>query len=88
MRGKQINKGRKHTEEWKKEHSRKMTGENNPNFGKHTSGKKCLCIELNQIFESTRQAGEVIGVSHQNIAAACRGDTKTSGGYHWAYIID
>lgn len=86
MKNNTINKNRKHTEEWKKQHSEKMKGENNPNYGKHGRGKKCLCIELNQIFESTRQAAEIIGVGHQNIAAACRGDAKTSGGYHWKYI--
>ena len=86
MKGKKINKNNKHTEEWKKQHSEKMKGSNNPNYNKHTQGKKCLCIELNKIFESTRQAEQYIGVRHQNIAAACRGDQKTSGGYHWKYI--
>lgn len=79
-------KGHRHTEEWKQQHSLDMQGEKNPNYGKHTQGKKCLCIELNQIFESTRQAAQELNLHHQNIAAACRGVYQTSGGYHWKYI--
>lgn len=88
MKGQSFTKGIHHTEKWKKQHSERMKGENNPNYGKHTQGKRCLCIELNKIFESTREAEKYIGVRHQNIAAACRGDSKTSGGYHWMYIDD
>ena len=77
---------KKHTEEWKQQHSKDMSGEKNPNYGKHTQGKKCLCIELNKIFESTREAAKEIGVSHTGIAAACRGVQKTCGSYHWKYI--
>lgn len=75
-----------HTEEWKKGHSKRMTGENNPNFGKHGRGKKCRCIETQKVYDSTRQAAEEIGVAHTGIAAACRGAQQTSGGFHWEYI--
>ena len=77
---------KKHTKEWKQQHSKNMKGNKNPNYGKHARGKKCLCIELKQIFESTREAAKIIGISHTGIAAACRGDQKTAGGYHWEYI--
>jgi hypothetical protein len=63
-----------------------MSGSNNPNYGKHSNGKKCLCIELNQIFQSTREASQKMGIAHTGIAAACRGTQKTSGGYHWKYL--
>lgn len=86
MKGVALTKGIPHTEEWKKKHSERMKGENNPSYGTHTRGKKCRCIELDQIFESTREAEKIIGIAHQNIAAACRGVYKTSGGYHWEYI--
>ena len=88
MKNNNINNGRKHTEQWKKEHSQCMQGTNNPNYGKHTQGKKCLCIELNQIFNSTREAAKIIGVAHTNIVAACRGQQKTAGGYHWQYLAE
>ena len=77
---------KKHTKKWKQQHSQDMQGNKNPNYGKHTQGKRCLCIELNKIFESTREAEKIIGVSHTGIAAACRGVQKTAGGYHWKYI--
>jgi len=48
--------------------------------------KKCLCIELNQIFQSTREASQKTGIAHTGIAATCRGAQKTSGGYHWEYL--
>jgi hypothetical protein len=63
-------------------------GDKNPNYGKHTQGKKCLCIELNKIFESAREAAKQMGVSHTGIIAACNGKQKTSAGYHWKYIED
>lgn len=75
-----------HTEEWKQNHSKKMSGQNNPNYGKHTQGNKCKCIETGKIYESTRQAAQEIGVSHTGIGRACRGIQKTAGGYHWEYI--
>lgn len=78
--------GKIHTEEWKKQHSLDMQGEKNPNYGKHTRGKKCLCIELNKIFESTRQAEKELGIPHQNIGRACRTENGVAGGYHWNYI--
>jgi group I intron endonuclease len=77
---------KKHTKKWKQQHSQDMQGNKNPNYGKHTQGKRCLCIELNKIFESTREAEKIIGVNHTGIAAACRGAQKTAGGYHWKYI--
>lgn len=86
MKGKTLTKGIPHTEEWKKQHSEQVKGEKHPFYGTHQGGKKCLCIELNQIFESTRHAEQVLGISHTGIAAACRGEYKTSGGYHWKYI--
>ena len=86
MKNKNLFKGHNHTEEQCKKHSKNMKGNKNPNYNKHNNGKKCLCIELNKIFNSTREAAQYIGVAHQNIAAACRGDTKTSGGYHQKYI--
>lgn len=86
MKGNSFSKGRTHSEEWKKQHSEAMKGEKNPNYNKHVGGKKCLCVELNLIFESTRQAEKELKVDHTRISAACRGVQKTAGGYHWQYI--
>lgn len=75
-----------HTKEWKQQHSEHMKGCNNPNYNKHSNGKRCKCIETNIIYESTRQAEEKTGINHTGISAACRGVQKTAGGYHWQYI--
>ena len=79
-------KNHTHSFEWKKQHSDRMKGENNPAYKTHTNGKMCMCIELCHIFKSTREAEMITGISHAGISAACRGKQKTAGGYHWKYI--
>ena len=81
-----VTKHIKHTEEWKKEHSERMKGEKNPNYGKHSRGRRCKCIETQKVYESTRQAAKELNIAHTGIAAACRGAQKTAGGYHWEYL--
>lgn len=44
-----------------------------------------LCIELNQIFGSLREAERQLDIPATNISNACRGIYKTAGGYHWEY---
>ena len=75
-----------HSSDWKKQHSERMKGENNPAYNTHTNGKRCMCIELYHIFKSTREAEKIMGISHIGISAACRGKQETAGGYHWRYI--
>ena len=76
-----------------------MIGDKNPFFGKtHTDeqkakwskerGRKCICIETGEVFPSFKKAGESVGVSGDAINKVCRGEHKTSGGYHWAYYED
>lgn len=47
--------------------------------------KKVICIETKQIFDSIKAAADFIGVTHQSVAAVCRGERKTSRGYHWMF---
>jgi len=47
--------------------------------------RKVLCIELNIIFNSVKEASEFIGCS---VASCCCGRNKTAGGYHWKYVED
>ena len=79
--------GTKHSEEWKKEHSRRMSGSNNPNYHKHSRGRKVRCIETGEVYSSTRDAEKNTGIFHQGIAAACRGEYKQYKGFHWEYIL-
>ena len=48
--------------------------------------KRVLCIELNKIYESTREAERQTGVGHANISQVCNGKRKTAGGYHWKFV--
>ena len=55
---------------------------------KHPRSKKVLCIETGEIYPSARQAAEAIGVPHTCISRVCNGQRKTSGGYHWKYLVE
>ena len=60
------------------------------NIGRKISGTKCskkvLCIETNTIFDSTKEAGDWLGVDRAGISGCCRGKYKTIKGYHWKYV--
>ena len=46
---------------------------------------KVLCIETNELFDSTRDVERKKGYKHQNIDSSCRNGCK-SYGYHWKFI--
>lgn len=48
--------------------------------------KKILCIELNTIFDSVKNASETMNVNYGNLTSCCNGHLETCGGYHWRYI--
>ena len=48
--------------------------------------KPVLCIELNQVFSSVKQAKIELGIS--GIDKVCRGNYSQAGGYHFTYIND
>ena len=54
-------------------------GENNP------KAQKVICIETNQIFNTIKEAAIFMKVTPGGISKACRGEQKTSAGYHWRY---
>ena len=60
------------------------------NIGRKISSTKCskkvLCIETNTIFDSTKEAGDWLGVNRAGISGCCRGKYKTIKGYHWKYV--
>jgi len=41
---------------------------------------------LKKIFSSVKDADKEMGGSRGNVAACCRGDQKTSGGFKWKYV--
>ena len=58
-----------------------MTGAEQNEYSK---SKKVYCYELDQTFDSMKEAEEQTGATH--ISQACKGKRKTSGGYHWKYV--
>ena len=48
--------------------------------------KKILCVELNTVFDSVKEASEKMCVNYGNLTSCCSGKLKTVGGYHWKYI--
>lgn len=51
-----------------------------------TQGTKVLCIELNRVFDSIRQASNETKSDRDGIKRCCDGKQQISGGYHWEYI--
>lgn len=47
--------------------------------------KQVVCLETNEKYSSATEAAVFIGLSKDRVAAACRGEQKTAGGYHWKY---
>ena len=79
----------------KKHMSEAKKGEKHHMYGKagtlNPSSKAVLCIEMNKIFGSTREAGRELGIAYQHISAACNGKRKSAGKLngeklHWKYI--
>ena len=50
------------------------------------TSKKVLCVDTGEVYKSISEAGRQLGISFKAISKACRGKSKTSGGYHWEYV--
>lgn len=72
------NKGKKFTQEQKKNMKK-------PN---KANQKSVICVETRAKYESLEDASRVTGINPQSISYACRGLTKTAGGYHWKWEKD
>ena len=48
--------------------------------------KKTVCLETGVIFEDSKKASDLLGVSRNAVSMCCRGLTKTIKGYHFRYI--
>lgn len=50
------------------------------------TGRPVRCVETNKIYPTQRDAAKDIGLkSSSSINMVCRGERKTTGGYHWEY---
>lgn len=51
-----------------------------------TNKKPVICVELNIIFKSLKEAEEKTGISRSNICNSLKGKRHRAGGYHWEYV--
>ena len=78
---------RKHCSESKR-------GEKNPRYGKFGADNPCSKVVLQlslkgnliQKYDSATEASNRTGVNLGHLAACCRGEQKTAGGYIWKYV--
>ena len=61
--------------------------ENTISSSKHPNPVKAVrCVELDDVYDSTREASRQTGCDQSSISKCCRGILKTCGGYHWEFI--
>ena len=60
-------------------------GKRNENLRKST-GQWVECIETGEVFLSTRDVEEKLGIDHSNIVRVCNGTQKSTRGLHFRYI--
>lgn len=86
----EANKGKTHNEETRKKMSEAKKGrthsEEHIRKVSEAQWKKVICIETGQVFDSIKEAGEVLNVNKDSISKCCRGVGKTAGGYHWEFV--
>jgi len=69
---------KKNTGKYKSEESKKKISKSHK--------KKIKCVELDIVYDSRNEAAKAIDVDPSNVSRAAKGETETSGGYHWRYI--
>ena len=47
--------------------------------------RKVICLETQKIYNSIKEAGEIIGISESSIVCCCQGRNLTAKGLHWKY---
>lgn len=49
-------------------------------------GKKVVCLETGEIFDSTMDVERNKGIAHNSISKCCKGKANIAGGFHWSYV--
>lgn len=52
------------------------------------NGVKVMCVETGQVFNTIKEANEMLGANKSHISSCCNGERKTCGGYHWKKVSD
>lgn len=47
--------------------------------------KAVLCVELNKIYNSLKEASQDLNIDSGNISKCCSNPNRTAGKYHWRY---
>ena len=47
--------------------------------------KKVICIQTNQVFDSSYEAARILGLNRSHITSCCTGKRKSTGGYSFRY---
>jgi len=83
-----VHKNKKKSEETKHKMSIAQTGSKNGMYGKKVECRcrKCICIELNKVFDSIGDGAKYTKCQRSKISAVCLKKRNTTGGYHWEYI--
>lgn len=55
---------------------------------KETRIKQVYCVELDRVFKNQSEAARELNLDSSAIGRCCRGERKTSGGYHWSFLDD
>ena len=55
---------------------------------RYVNSKKVRCIETSIVYESGKAAAEAMGLDPSHISKVCRGKLKTTGGYHFEFVIE
>lgn len=65
-----------------------ITGELHPAYGLRPANAKYVkCLETQEIFESSIQAGKFMGISSSSVRKVCKGLHKQAKGYTFTYLI-
>lgn len=48
--------------------------------------KKVVCVELDKVFNSLKEAEQKTGVKYDGISKCCHGIQKTAGGFRWRFL--
>lgn len=73
--------------------SKKLSGTNNPMFGKESPNRKAIdMLTMNgdyiKTFSDSCTAGKELGISSTHIGSVCNGKRASAGGYKWRHHYD
>ena len=75
--------GKVHTKESKDKISQARKGKNVGSS--HPKARKVICLETNEIYGTIQEASKKTNIHFVCIVHCCKGEQKTTGGFHWKY---